>query len=522
MTFNETAAYLAATAPSFGAPPSGRSLARNHAVGNDRAGITTGGFVGPFEALRDSPDRTPINAPSVSRLRMAGGPVGWGYLETTRREQLAALGRYIVDNYGGAAYAVGMIADYSGPIIPRGATDDPAWNRAIDDLFDLWAERADFFGRFDFSEIQRVALFALNTDGDIGFSMDDSGGDGPRLRAWPCWRVASKLENLMAWDEVDGVRIDGNGVVTGYNVVSGMQNDSWRRFNTEEFALLYEAQRMDRYRGMPPVRAGLNDLRDAHDIKGMVKLGTKIRSAFAAVVEGSLGDPDEWEDPESESPAASVSGAPKSITMAQLFGGEIPQIDGQLKQVTGVGPASNELEFMDALAGHFVMGLGLPPAFFLDSKLTGPNQRAVIVKAQKRFNAYKRIMTRLAGWTWVRFVAWAVSTGQIASHPQMIRRRYQGPPEFGIDLGDQANADREAVKAGLKSRARYHGAAGCEWRDEEDGLFSEDEYILTRCKEQATRLGVPLDVILARHGYIAEKPQPAQAPQNTQNQQASQ
>jgi len=517
MTFSETANFLQSTALT---PPPVTVMPRAHGGGVvERAGISSGSFTGPFEALRSSADRSPINAPSVSTLRMPGGPVGYGYLQSIRREQLAALGRYIADNYGGASYAMGMIADYAGPITPRAASQDPEWNKAADDYFDDWSERADFFGRFDFQDIQRIALFALNTDGDLGFTMDESRGGALRLRAWPCWSVASREDRIMSPSASDGVLIDADGSVSGYTVVSGIRNDKWRTFNPNQFLLLYEPQRMDRYRGFAPVRSGLNDIRDSHDIKGMVKLGTKIRSAFAAVIQGGIGDPDEWEDPESEGPAASGGPVPNSITMAQLFGGEIPTIDGELKQVTGVGPASNEIEFMDALAGHFVMGLGLPPAFFLDSKLTGPNQRAVIVKAQKRFNTFKKIMTRLAAWSWVRVIGRAVESGELPDNAFWFKRRYQGPPEFGIDLGDQANADREAVKAGLKTRQRYHGAAGGEWRDEEDQLFSEDDYILTRCKDQAKRLGVPLDILLARHGYIAEQPKPATTPQNTQQSQ---
>jgi hypothetical protein len=49
------------------------------------------------------------------------------------------------------------------------------------------------------------------------------------------------------------------------------------------------------------------------------------------------------------------------------------------------------------LAGCFVVGLGLPPAFFLDEKLTGPNQQAVNCKTQKKFDHRKQVAARIVG-----------------------------------------------------------------------------------------------------------------------------
>ncbi len=41
--------------------------------------------------------------------------------------------------------------------------------------------------------------------------------------------------------------------------------------------------------------------------------------------------------------------------------------------------------------------MGLPPAFFLDEKLTGPNQRAVNGKAQRKFDRRSRSPPDWAG-----------------------------------------------------------------------------------------------------------------------------
>lgn len=471
--------------------------------GNQGGTITTDSF----EALRSSPDRTAISSTSLSNLRT--GVASWwaSSASTTRRESLASLARYIEDNYGLVQYALSLICNYSVPVNPKANSADPVWNQAADQYFEDWSSRCDFTGRFDRNTLQRLTCHAIDTDGDVGVTMDASRG-WPQLRFWPTWRIGQKA-GMTDRKMVEGVIIDDQDVVTGYQVA--VAPGDFRVLDANQMLLLYEPNRFERYRGLSAMRSGMNDIRDVSDIKGFLKLGTKIESAIVAAIEGSKGvDENDWKDPDNAS--ASVGSAnPAGLTTGQLFGGEIPVIDGTLKQLQSNTPGTNKLEFLDTLAGFFVAGLGLPPAFFLDEKLTGPNQRGVIAKAQRKFETRKCTMSRLARWEWVRVIGDAIATGALPPVDNWQRCKIQSPPLLSIDIGDTAAAEASAVKEGRMSRQHFHGNAGRDWQDEEEQIFREDELVISKAKEQAERHGIPVETILSRHSFAQPKvaPQPA-------------
>lgn len=267
--------------------------------GNQGGTITTDSF----EALRSSPDRTSISSASLSNLRT--GVTSWwaSSASTTRRESLASLARYIEDNYGLVQYALSLICNYSVPVNPKANSADPVWNQAADQYFEDWSSRCDFTGRFDRNTLQRLTCHAIDTDGDVGVTMDASRG-WPQLRFWPTWRIGQKV-GMVERKMVEGVVIDDQDVVTGYQVAVGPGD--FRLLDANQMLLLYEPNRFERYRGLSAMRSGMNDIRDVSDIKGFLKLGTKIESAIVAAIEGSKGvDEKDWNDPDN----ASASVAP--------------------------------------------------------------------------------------------------------------------------------------------------------------------------------------------------------------------
>jgi capsid protein len=468
----------------------------------------SGGPTGQFEALANSPNRTPIPAIYFDAHRLVDE---YNWLDTLGREALAGLARFVADNYPTAGYALDLIANYSVPVLPRAASLDAQWNKDAEVFFDTWAENADYTRRFDFETLQRLACFALDVDGDVGVVMQE-GPDGLRLRFVPCWRIGQPRNSSTGPRNHDGVIVNADGVVTGYEVVITRNAQGVvapQVYSPSEFLLLYEPERLERYRGLSALRRGANDIRDQNDIKAFEKVAAKIESAFGAVIQCAAPLAADWENPEAPSPGMANAPIPKSMSVAQLFGGEIPVIDGELKQLTSTRPGENKLLLLDVLAGQFVSGLGIPPAFFLDEKLTGPNQRGVNGKAQRKFDRRKKIMAKLARWTWLRVIGQAIDDGVMPSTEGWQRTRFQVPSLITIDIGDQMQADREAVAAGLMSLQRYHGNAGHDWQDEFDQVLAEDDYRFDALREQAARTGVPFEALLMRHGFTLPPPKPA-------------
>jgi capsid protein len=429
-----------------------------------------------------------------------GAILGVNYHATMHRETLCGLSRYLCDNYGSVWYALSLMFTYSAPVVPKASTTNAAWNKLADAYWDDWAiNRCDFFNASDFATLSKLASIHIDMDGDLGVVMDGREGI-PQLRFVPSWRIGSRYQTLPAADNiVDGVQLDSLGRVIGYQVREG-KNET-RIYDRNQMVMLVERDRMERFRGLPGIRRGANDIRDANDIMRYEKLATKIESAIAAVIEGSPVLEKDWNDPDSPSPGMGGVTTPPSMTMAQLLGGEIPIIDGAFKQLTSNRPGTNKVEFIETLAGMFVSGLGIPPAFYLDMKLTGPNQRAVIGKAQRRFDDRKSELAKLARFSWVRVIGDAISKGELDPEDGWQRARTQGPPVITIDLGDQAKADQEAVQSGLMSLQTFFSKNSQDWEDQTEQVAAEMEHRIERLKKVSEKTGVSLDVLMKAAGF---------------------
>ncbi len=457
---------------------------------------------GLIEALHNNPNRTPIPIGMLSHRTAMQGRM---------RLQLAALGRYIYDNYGFASLAVDTIADYSCPILLQSASDDAGWNKAADEYFEEWAARADFTGRFTWETLQRIASKMIDTDCDVGVSVTLLGGI-PQVVLLPCWRIGngSIKEDSRLYD---GVVLDQHGRVSGYVLDQGSKDETIIPAN--EMLLLFDPDRIEAYRGLSPIRRGSNDLRDRQDIKALEKIAVKVSSSLCAAIEGVVTTDDGWggDDPESgfsgleESPAGTGG---KGLTLSQLLGGDIPVLlPGQkITQLENKRPGDRVGEFMRDLAEEFVAGLGLPPAFVLDTRLTGPNQRNVNGKAQRKFDSRQATIASMANFVRLRVLAHAIERKELPAVPGWWSCEWQGPPKVSIDDGKDSASWREDFGRGLMTRQNHFGNRQLDWRRETDQGLAEDEYILTKCSEIAQRTGVPIGLILARWGYTEAKAAP--------------
>jgi hypothetical protein len=198
-----------------------------------------------------------------------------------------------------------------------------------------------------------------------------------------------------------------------------------------------------------------------------------------------------------------------NLSLWEMLGGEIPALPPGQEIVPIATPQGSErtLEWIASLAAHFVMSLGIPPAYFLDEKLTGPNQRSVNKKAQRRFRQSQKMVARMNEWVWVRVMGDAIDRGELPATLGWDRVEHVFPAELSIDDGsDQAN-DRENALKGLSSLKAYHKRRAGDWQREKRQMFEEDEQTISEAKAIATRHGVPVEIILSRHGYAAAQVQ---------------
>ena len=448
-----------------------------------------------FEALNVVDHRTPV--PSVG---------GW-LLAYYSRQRLAQIARWLWDNSGMVYYATDLIANYSTPMIPRAATQDRQWNEAANAWFDDWAARADFYGRSDFYGLQRAASFCVDTDGESFAHWVDLDGI-PQVQLLDCWRIDKRSSRE---DRIeDGLQLDAAGRVVGYWL------DQKTLLPADTISHLAEWDRMSVARGLSPIRRGSNDMRDGQDIKGFQKVLSKLSTTLTAVIQGIPVPENPWgtpavvpgEAPNEIPPPEETTQTPRTYTVAELLAGDIPVLDEglELKQVTTPAAPGNNIEVIQFLAGSFVAGLGLPPAFYLDEKLTGPNQRAVNGKAQKRFDKRKAVMARLGRDAWLRVMASGLASGRLPAMPGWERCDFIAPARLTIDVGREMAQEREDVAFGLMSRRDHYGARGKMWQRETDQVFEELDYILDRAHGVAAEHGIPIESVMQMFGIKSVPP----------------
>lgn len=446
-------------------------------------------------------------APAALHMHLRAGASGLD------RVQIAALARALYDNGGFVGYAVNQIALYSAPVVPQAASFDDGWNKAAETWFGDWAKRADFIGRpeMDLWALQTQVCQALDLDGDAGVAITADAGF-PQVQIVDGWRIGSGFRGGDS-DVVDGVKLDARGRVMGYTLDEGGKPTL---IPSSEMILVRDPCVVSPLRGLSPLRRGMNDIRDARDILGFEKVAVKQNSAFVGVLEGGFLDEGHGFDlsggqPPSQVPAAEegvkATDGEQSLSRADLLGGDIPVLpEGKsFKRVESNRPNAGFADFLDSLVAQFAAGLDIPPAFFLDQKLTGPNQRSVNAKAQRKFDQRQAVMCRLMEWLWVRVIGWAIQAGDLPSVDGWWRVTFQRPARLTIDAGREAQQEREDQSRGLMTRQDHFGGRGKDWQRETDQCFAEDAYVIDRAKALSEATGVPLVAILARYGFEEAK-----------------
>ncbi|MBN8246428.1 MAG: phage portal protein [Verrucomicrobia bacterium] len=469
-------------------------------LGPEASSLVFSGGAGPqyYEALRSTEARTRI----LTAAFMAGS-------ELSRRE-LSLLARALYDNSGVAGMAVDMMGHYGAPVLTQAASPDAKWNDEADLTFEEFAARADFYGRpgANLEWLQYNASCSMDLDGDTLPVLTREAGF-PQLQFVEAHRITTPGDTGPKVPIDQGVELDRYGRTIAYHVE--IDDGKWERVPSGQAYLLYEQTPTTQRRGMTPLRRGLNDLRDVRDIIGFAKRNVKIDAALNGFIESPGGEDagDDFDDgadgTDAEKPKA--ENLPPKVKRWDLEGGDIQELTNGRKfvQLDKKNPGPQFGEFTEFLTGLFVSSLGIPPAFFLGAKMTGPGWRAVIGMAQRRFNKRQEVLTSFMRWLRVRVTADAIESGRLKEVPGWDRVTFQRPPRLTIDLGDQERADMEAVQAGLMTRAEYFSRRQQSWGDQLTSTFAEDKALIEGAKQLAKETGVDEKIILAKYGFEQPK-----------------
>jgi capsid protein len=426
------------------------------------------------------------------------------------RVELIDMGRYLYSNDGIVKGAIDDLARYSFPLVPQAKTASSEWNIKAEAYFNQWAQSADIKGRLHFYDLQRLASICLDRDGDIGV-MHVNTDEGLKLQLIEADIIRDAPNNTGDWDQ--GIKYDKYGRPSYYSILDDPEDEqSYRSVPASQMCLLFDPERADQQRGISSISHAVAHIRDKKEILAYEKLGVKNLSSFSAVLHSEFDEPDEDAFGLNEIDGIDAQGSPTEITVSQMQSGEVPILrKGEtLTAFQGNRPSSTFQGFLEFLVREFAVGIGLPYEFVWNTQsLTGPSQRFVMGKAQRKFEERQRLFYKLVNRTWAMVIAEGVASGELQAIDGWEKCKIQCPAKLTIDVGRESQQEREDVSAGLMSRAHHFGQRGMDWQNEINQQAKEFGYIMEKSKELAEAYDLPIDVALNRlGGQITGKQEP--------------
>jgi capsid protein len=171
----------------------------------------------------------------------------------------------------------------------------------------------------------------------------------------------------------------------------------------------------------------------------------------------------------------------ESLTRETVFGGGmIPRLKATERIESFMMNRPNEK--LDAHLEQYIraaaLGLGLPYEFVWDtSAVGGVAQRFIIQKAARAFSARQDVLIScFLGKLWNYAIANAMRRRELPQNPNWRRVHWQTPRSITVDVGREAAARRDDVKAGLMTLADFFGEQGLDWKESVQEIAAEREY----------------------------------------------
>jgi lambda family phage portal protein len=394
------------------------------------------------------------------------------------RTRLLGLSRKLFYNNAIVRSAIRDKATYSvgAGITPQANSGDPAWDDAAEAWWADWSKSPEISGRHDMRRLQMLVSEAVDRDGEIFCILTNKGEGMPAVQIVESHRVANPPDKL---DEiVDGVTLDRYARPLAYHVVEGdsFNQRTSRAINADLMLHVYEPERPDQVRGYPAVAVALNNLLDRDELLRFEMQAAKIGSSIGLVIQnatGATGAEGFFGD------LSKQNG--ESLTRETVFGGGmIPRLKATERVESFMMNRPNEK--LDAHLEQYIraaaLGLGLPYEFIWDtSAVGGVAQRFIIQKAARAFSARQDVLiASFLGKLWTYAIANAIRSGQLPANPNWRRVEWQTPRSITVDVGREAQARRDDVKAGLMTLADFFGEQGLDWKTAMQEIAAERQF----------------------------------------------
>jgi len=421
---------------------------------------------------------------------------------TRERFALIRAARDLADNFPPVRSLLLKFATYvSGRIAYQARTGNREADTAIERYWQKWCNDCDFLGRHNFTTLLQLAVTAMLRDGDCGFIIVRDGED-LKLQSVEADRIGSPYDRTDTDKYIGGINVDDYGRPISYTIFTRTINNQYISpvdIVAKEFIHLFDAARLDEYRGRSAFATALNATRDLQEaIKAEVQ-AIKYASYQSGVITTESGAADAGDyfargNSNDQGQVARLQSLDPG-TVNYLSAGE------KMEMFKSDRPTGAFGEFIRLVQAHICMAVGLPYGFAFDADKSGPMARMEAAMAERTFLRWRgllegQFLNRIKN----VILLDAASRGLIPDSEYLLDGRWCWPAKVSIDYGREARADIELWKAGLKTAGQIYSDMGEDY----------EEALRARAKEAAmiVALGAEMDI---PSEYISDSIIPIQA-----------
>lgn len=421
---------------------------------------------------------------------------------TRERLSLIRAARDLADNFPPVRSLLLKFATYvSGRIAYQARTGDHEVDTKIEKYWQKWTNECDFLGRHNFTTLLQLAVTAMLRDGDCGFIIVRDGED-LKLQSVEADRIGSPYDRTDTDKYIGGINVDDYGRPVSYTIFTRTINNQYISpvdIVAKEFIHLFDAARLDEYRGRSAFATALNATRDLQEaIKAEVQ-AIKYASYQSGVITTESGAADAGDyfargNSNDQGQVARLQSLDPG-TVNYLGSGE------KMEMFKSDRPTGAFGEFIRLIQAHICMAVGLPYGFAFDADKSGPMARMEAAMAERTFLRWRgllegKFLDRIKN----IILLDAAARGLIPDSEFLLDGRWCWPAKVSIDYGREANADINLWKAGLKTAGQIYSDMGEDY----------EEALRARAKESAMIVSLANEMDIPAE-YISDSIIPIQA-----------
>jgi capsid protein len=383
-----------------------------------------------------------------------------------------------------ARYLVGLDG-----IVPQAMTADPGWNQEIEYRWWNWLNIADLRRKMHLNQIVRSASVEMDIDGDFGMILTQTGGgdlESPgmlQLQTVRAHRIDDPPEMRGKPNANVGVIEDRVGRVRGYQILNA-DGAKERVIPASSFILLGDPDLSDYSRYPSAITHGINTVQDSREIMGFVSDGIKNRTARAFWRKTPTGEVEEGEMDEELERGDDL----EPLALQDLLGGEIPILGPgeELHELGGDYPGNAVMPHLEFSYRDFATGYGTPLEVIWKGDLGGPAQRFFLGKFQRRVDERRGLVfvPHMLKKVYSAFVAMEVQRKAIRFREDWWKHRWvPTSPKVTIDMGREAQQNREDLLLGTRTLQEDAGERGLDWEELRDQVERETDDLVVRAKK---------------------------------------